>query len=261
MLTLWEQNHPYSVRSSQSSYLFHVHSQMSGFNFQLYQEIAEGLSIARSWEKVPIGQDGILFTLLRRKVVLGSAHWNKWTTLCWVNGYGGLEKSQSVEECHLAKYDARRGGWDVPGPPLGCFSLWKGIVSIKDPFAASIRFRIGNGRKIFFWHDVWVGDSPLPTQFPELFRCARDPLAKVRGYIEKNSNQVFWGPIFRRNLLDAEESQFSSLLDTVRSASQMKHRQQGLDLLSRWGIFRGLFLFILIFQPVSGRKVGFHLEF
>lgn len=37
----------------------------------------------------------------------------------------------------------------------------------------NIRFQVGSGNTIFFWHDVWVGNRPLAVQFPDLYRCQR----------------------------------------------------------------------------------------
>lgn len=88
----------------------------------------------------------------------------------------------------VAKYGVKRDRWDVDGPLNRCLSIWKGITSVKDAFANSIRYRVGSGLKILFWHDKWVGDRPLVDWFPDLFKCARDPEAKVGDYMERGSH-------------------------------------------------------------------------
>jgi hypothetical protein len=45
-----------------------------------------------------------------------------------------------------------------------------------------VRYEIGNGSKVLFWHDVWCGEIPLKTLFPELFLIARGKDA----WVEKN---------------------------------------------------------------------------
>jgi hypothetical protein len=36
-------------------------------------------------------------------------------------------------------------------------------------FYRSVRYTVGNGLKIRFWHDLWCGDQPLKVTFSELF--------------------------------------------------------------------------------------------
>lgn len=114
-----------------------------------------------------------------------------------------------------AKYGVKRDGCDIYGPPNQCSCLWKGITSIKTTFSDSIKYRVGSGNKILFRLDTLVGERSLADQFPDLYRCARDPQAKVGDYMERSSNQVFWGPIFRRNLIEFEERNFFSLLEIL----------------------------------------------
>jgi hypothetical protein len=35
---------------------------------------------------------------------------------------------------------------------------------------------LGDGTKVYFWHDVWCWDQPLKLSFPELFTiaCCKD---------------------------------------------------------------------------------------
>lgn len=48
--------------------------------------------------------------------------------------------------------------------------------------------------------------SPLAASFPELYLCVRDQKAKVGDYMERVGDQVVWGPIFKINLNEMEES-------------------------------------------------------
>ena len=61
----------------------------------------------------------------------------------------------------IDKYKVRRNGWDISPPSQMCSTFQKGIYSIKDNFANSIRYRVGNREKISFWQDIWAADSPL----------------------------------------------------------------------------------------------------
>lgn len=65
---------------------------------------------------------------------------------------------------------------------------------------------------MLFWKDIWVGDSPLTVQIPNPFVCARDWLAKASDYMVLEGDQVLWGPIFIKDLLEAEHKDFFTLL-------------------------------------------------
>ena len=73
----------------------------------------------------------------------------------------------------------------------------------------NIRYQVGSGEKILFWHDVWVGDRPLAAQFSDLYNCALVKEVKVQDYIGgfNQRGQVVWSTIFRRNLRENVENQ------------------------------------------------------
>ncbi|KAK1327111.1 hypothetical protein QJS10_CPA01g01914 [Acorus calamus] len=52
--------------------------------------------------------------------------------------------------------------------------IWNGILSATPCFVEVVGWEVGNGRAIRFWHDQWVGDTPLKSKFPELFTIATD---------------------------------------------------------------------------------------
>lgn len=79
-----------------------------------------------------------------------------------------------------------------------CLSfLWGvgGIMSVKETFDENVRILLGDGRKVLFWKDKWVGNPTLAAQFPNLFACARDWLAR-RGLYGHGWRQYFAGHDF-----------------------------------------------------------------
>lgn len=62
-----------------------------------------------------------------------------------------------------------------------------------------------------------VGGNPLASEFPDLLSYARDKEAKIQDYFEHFINQIVWCPIFRRNLVEQEESQLLRLLRSLNS--------------------------------------------
>ena len=115
----------------------------------------------------------------------------------------------------VAKYNVRRNGWFIPDHYLGCSSMWRAIPSSKEPLACSIKLQIGNGGSMSFLHDTWIGDRPLPEQFPQLCTFARNRQPRVRGYMKRTSLEILWWPIFRRNLRESEEADLCSLLHVL----------------------------------------------
>jgi hypothetical protein len=46
-----------------------------------------------------------------------------------------------------------------------------------------VRYEVGNGSKVLFWHDVWCGEVPLKTLFLDMFligwrRVCKDKMAQ-----------------------------------------------------------------------------------
>lgn len=104
----------------------------------------------------------------------------------------------------MAKYRVRRNGWDVLGLSYRFSALWKGIIFIKDLIAANVRYKVGSREDVFFWLDVWEGDRPFAEEFPSLFRCTSNQLAKVKDNMERNNDHTVWTAIFRRHLREDE---------------------------------------------------------
>lgn len=96
-----------------------------------------------------------------------------------------------------SKYNIHRNGWLI-WESLPRFSvLWKGILDARELFLNQIKFRVGKGDKIFFWKDLWVGETTLVTTLPDLFLCSSNQDARVEDYMERRGDSILWGPIFR----------------------------------------------------------------
>lgn len=68
-----------------------------------------------------------------------------------------------------AKYGIGRDGWDIKDANYYFVVLWRNIILVKEASAKTkIRYHVHTRKRIMFWHDLWVGDSPLAAQFPDL---------------------------------------------------------------------------------------------
>ena len=65
-------------------------------------------------------------------------------------------------------------------------------MGLKDYFDSQIRYHAGFGEDIFFWQEVWVGYTSLAVLFPDLYRCARNPQAKVKDYMDRDADRILW---------------------------------------------------------------------
>ncbi len=69
--------------------------------------------------------------------------------------------------------------------PVGCYPLWKGILSTASPFHVSVCFSLGNGALAAFWSTRWNGDSTLRNLFPNLYMGARCKNLFVKCWIRR----------------------------------------------------------------------------
>ena len=45
-------------------------------------------------------------------------------------------------------------------------------MKVKDEFFEQGSFFVGNGASVWFWEDTWLGDKPLSSQYPTLYKIA-----------------------------------------------------------------------------------------
>ncbi|GFZ14619.1 hypothetical protein Acr_24g0008090 [Actinidia rufa] len=78
------------------------------------------------------------------------------------------------------KYGCERGDWRTKdiAQPHGT-GLWKGIMKVWGDFYPQVKYQLGNGSRIRFWHDDWCYQMPLRARFLDLFALASDQDASV----------------------------------------------------------------------------------
>ena len=85
------------------------------------------------------------------------------------------------------KYGEGQGGWctKVCRRTHGC-GLWRSIQKGWESFSKHLSFVVGEGTRIRFWHDRWIGDNTLKDLYPELFVCSAAKNACI--------SEVLWLP-------------------------------------------------------------------
>jgi hypothetical protein len=84
-----------------------------------------------------------------------------------------------------SKFDSLWGG-RCSLEPVGAFrvGLWKTIVKGWETFSGFSRFKVGDGARTKYWHDLWCGDTVRKEAFPVLSGIARAKDAFVAENLE-----------------------------------------------------------------------------
>ena len=113
-----------------------------------------------AWEKVCLLHE--LGGLRVRKLVpFNQALLGKWL---WRYGHETLRLWHRVI---AMKYGEGKGGWCTRAYSRahGC-GLWQSISEGWETFTKHFSFVVGDGSRILFWHDKWIGDVPLKILYP-----------------------------------------------------------------------------------------------
>ncbi|WMV21262.1 hypothetical protein MTR67_014647 [Solanum verrucosum] len=94
-------------------------------------------------------------------------------------------------------------------------SVWRTIRNLWPKLSRSIGYKVGEGTRILFWKDKWIGQNSLMEDFPDLFSFCGNPEASIA---ETWTNQG-WNIIFRRLLNDWEVERVASLLQRLNDFS------------------------------------------
>uniref|UniRef100_A0A2N9IJE2 Reverse transcriptase zinc-binding domain-containing protein n=1 Tax=Fagus sylvatica TaxID=28930 RepID=A0A2N9IJE2_FAGSY len=110
----------------------------------------------------------------------------------WLWRYG-TDREALWRQVVEAKYGGMWGGWcsDVGRGPYGV-SLWKYIRRRWDHLFPFLSFKVGNGEKVQFWHDIWCGDRSLRVVYPGLFSIAGDRDASMADLISYRNDTLCW---------------------------------------------------------------------
>ena len=128
---------------------------------------------------------------------------NKSLLMKWLWRYGQTEAG-FWRDIIKAKYGIQDHWCPMESTEPHGVGVWKHISNFKDNFFEEISFKAGNGLKIRFWQDRWLGNSRLKDYFPSLFQIASNKEATIAQYRDNNH----WTPIFRRNFQDWEINAF-----------------------------------------------------
>nr|XP_016506791.1 PREDICTED: uncharacterized protein LOC107824519 [Nicotiana tabacum] len=92
--------------------------------------------------------------------------------------------------------------------------LWKHIRGHWNKFESNMDFILGNGGKIRFWEDAWLGHTPVKDQFSDFYNLS----LRHNGAIADFYTSQGWNLSLRRNINDWEMERVGLLLQMLSNA-------------------------------------------
>ncbi|CAL5408767.1 unnamed protein product [Camellia sinensis] len=87
---------------------------------------------------------------------------------------------------------------------------------------ANTQIQIGNGARIMFWKDTWIGDRCLKKVFPRLYKLSIDRRKSVNKALNLRNDSPNWVQGFCRELKDWEKEDMVSLVNMLLSACGLR---------------------------------------
>ncbi|GKV40760.1 hypothetical protein SLEP1_g48363 [Rubroshorea leprosula] len=102
--------------------------------------------------------------------------------------------------------------------------IWEDIISvggkslrIRDMFVKGFRWEVGDGSRVGFWRDIWVGDKSLRDLCSRLFQLVGDKEGLVMEMGKRQGDMWEWHIEWRRGRLGHEQSEEQELWEVLRS--------------------------------------------
>lgn len=98
------------------------------------------------------------------------------------------------------------------GESLEEYLKWLGV------FLQLVSFKVGDGTRIRFWHDLRCGKVALKYSYPKLYLIARNKEALVSDYLDSSNSYVHWNLSFIRAIQNWKPESLDSFLNLLYSS-------------------------------------------
>lgn len=122
-----------------------------------------------------------------------------------------LESGETSLCCDFLRAKYLKEGSFFESKVAGTSQFWRGLHAVKEHFHRGAKYKLGNGKRIKFWTDVWIGEVPLKVRFQNLFKICRNPKQLVCQVVENDLLQMD----FRRNFGEKEMQEWGELIEIV----------------------------------------------
>ena len=112
----------------------------------------------------------------------------------------------------------------------GC-GLWRSIHEGWESFSKHLSFIVGEGTRIRFWHDRWIGDFTLKDRYPKLYLCsvAKDTCISEVLWTPEGGTFRVWDVRFFKAFEDWELAASYSLLHLIHPRTPRGDRRDTLQ--------------------------------
>lgn len=130
-----------------------------------------------------------------------------------------MEKDALWRKVINSKYKMEGLGW-VPNMELNrkVFNIWRDIMQVQtrqpqmfETFMENAKLKVGDGRTILFWKDIWLGTTTLSSLFPTLYGILNNNEEKLSDVLARKDVSFQWDFDFRRSLYDWESVSLTEL--------------------------------------------------
>ena len=166
----------------------------------------------------------------------------KWNILCQPKDQGGLGiqnlelKNIALLSKWLYRLLTTDGTWQqiihnkyLGTKPLvqvqwksGDSHFWASLMKVKRDFLRFGNFVIKDGSQVRFWEDIWLGNSPLREQYPELYNIVRKKQDTVAEVLRTPSANLSW----RRDLIGSKLVMWNNLVSRLANVMLMHNRDE-----------------------------------
>jgi len=178
----------------------------------------------------------------------------KWNILCQPKDQGGLGiqnlelKNIALLSKWLYRLLTTDGTWQqiihnkyLGTKPLvqvqwksGDSHFWASLMKVKRDFLRFGNFVIKDGSQVRFWEDIWLGNSPLREQYPELYNIVIKNQDTVAEVLRTPSANLSW----RRDLIGSKLVMWNNLVSRLANVVLTYHCDEFKWNLNQHGVFR-----------------------
>lgn len=92
-------------------------------------------------------------------------------------------------------------------------TFWKGVTSLIKAIKFGYRWMVGDGVKIRFWEDTWIGTAPLDVQYWDLYLICMETNVSVKTVWDGNNLKI----TFRRSVTPQMMEKWYELVEIAKS--------------------------------------------